>query len=93
MKVLGERKLEQFNQRHANAASAVRAWLDEVKAAAWKNTHDIKERFASASFLADNKVICNIKGNNYRLEITVAFKTQIVIVNRIGTHAEYDKWK
>jgi len=45
---------------------------------------------ASASFVADTIVIFNIKGNDYRLEASVAYRTGVVVVNWIGTHAEYD---
>jgi mRNA interferase HigB len=50
----------------------------------------MKNRYAAASFLAGNIVIFNIKGNDYRLEVTVAYRTGIVVVDWIGTHAEYD---
>jgi mRNA interferase HigB len=36
-------------------------------------------------------VVFNIKGNDYRLVVAVAFKLGIVYVKFIGTHVEYDK--
>jgi mRNA-degrading endonuclease HigB of HigAB toxin-antitoxin module len=35
--------------------------------------------------------IFNVKGNDYRLEVNVAFKSGLVVVKWIGTHAEYDE--
>jgi mRNA interferase HigB len=35
--------------------------------------------------------IFNVRGNNYRLETTVAYKTATVVVLWAGTHAEYDE--
>jgi len=52
---------------------------------------DIKERYRSASFLADNTVIFNVKGNSFRLEVRIAYKTQVLSVTWVGTHAEYDR--
>lgn len=42
--------------------------------------------------LANNRVVFNIKGNKYRLDTRVAYRTSVVVVKRIGTHAEYDRW-
>ena len=45
----------------------------------------------SASFLAGNKVIFNIKGNAYRLVIKAKYQNGLVLIEWVGTHAEYDK--
>lgn len=59
----------------------------------WRTPHDIKERYATASILADCVVIFNVRGNNYRLVVKVAYAAQVVSVRWIGTHADYDKVK
>jgi hypothetical protein len=46
---------------------------------------------STASFLSGNRVIFNVKGNLYRLEVTVAYKTSTVVVTWAGSHADYDK--
>ena len=43
-------------------------------------------------FLAGNRVVFNVKGNRYRMDTRVAYRTGVVVVKRIGTHAEYDRW-
>ena len=53
--------------------------------------HDVKQRYASVSFLGDGTAIFNVKVNRYRLVVTVAYQTKIVVIQWIGTHAEYDK--
>jgi len=92
MKVVGKRTLEDFKERHADARSHVDAWLCEVEQAEWKSPHDIKEKYVTASFLADNRVVFNLKGNSYRLDVKVSYENQVVLIKRIGTHAEYDNW-
>jgi mRNA interferase HigB len=37
-------------------------------------------------------VIFNIKGNTYRIETKVSYEVTVVLVRRVGTHAEYSKW-
>ena len=93
MKVVSKKTLEDFKQRHADARSHVDAWFCEAEEAEWKSSHDIKARYATVSFLADNRVVFNLKGNSYRLDVKVSYKNQVVLIMRIGTHAEYDNWK
>ena len=52
--------------------------------------HLIKEQYGSASILKNKRVVFNIKGNDYRLVVSVAYHYQGVYVKFIGTHKEYD---
>ena len=45
----------------------------------------------AASFLASNRVVFNVVGNTYRRDTRVAYRTGVVVVKRIGTHAQYDR--
>jgi mRNA interferase HigB len=92
MQVVGRERLEEFAREHADARLQMDAWLAEVLEANWQGPADIKKRYASASFLGENKVVFNLKGNKYRLLAVVAYKQQVVVVSRIGTHAEYSEW-
>jgi mRNA interferase HigB len=93
MQIHGLGILDDFMRRHAEAREQVKAWLYEVERAEWKGPQDIKDRYSSASFLANNRVVFNIKGNKYRIVVQVSYKQQIVLILMSGTHAEYDKWK
>lgn len=88
----GRKFLDEFMRHHADARKPLQAWLDEIKKSTWHGPQDIKARHASASFLADNQVVFNIKGNRYRLMVLVDYVTQSIAVQRIGTHEEYDRW-
>lgn len=91
MKIVGRSRLEAFCDRHADARKWIEHWLSEVEVARWTTTQNIRARYASASFLAGNLVIFNVKGNDYRLEVSVAYQTSVVVVRWVGTHAEYDQ--
>lgn len=91
MKLIGRELIERFATEHADTRGPLRSWIVEVETAGWRSSHDIKAQYASASFLADNVVIFNIKGNSYRLVVQVAYKTSVVVVKWVGTHAEYSK--
>jgi mRNA interferase HigB len=91
--IAGRQLIEKFMRKHANARPSLSAWLDEAEAAAWKSSKDIKDRFRSADFLSGNRVVFNIGGNNYRLVVLVRYQNGILLIQKIGTHAEYSKWK
>ncbi len=93
MRILGLPLLQQFKQSHADARGPLDAWQIEVERNQWNTSQDIKKLYRSADFLADNRVIFNIKGNRYRLVVQVRYRGGWVVVEWIGTYAEYDKKK
>ena len=93
MKVIGQAILIDYSNNHADVASQMSAWIAEAKEAKWATPNDIKARYVNASFLSDNRIVFNIKGNKYRLDTKIYYQRQIVMVKRIGTHGEYNKWK
>ena len=79
-----------FAAKYPSAHQCVLAWCDEVKKAEWKNPVDIKNQYASVSILKNRRVVFNLKGNDYRLIVAVAYNTGFVFVKFIGTHQQYD---
>jgi mRNA interferase HigB len=77
--------------RHAAAKGALEAWFDEAREATWAKPQDIKDRYRSASFLADNRLIFKIRGNRYRLVVKVRYQNGIVLIEWVGTHAQYNR--
>ncbi len=59
--------------------------------ASWKSTADVKRRYATASVLSAERIVFNIKGNDYRLVVAVDFEKGIVWIKWIGNHKAYDK--
>ena len=92
MKLLKRDVLDEFKRKHAEVCSQVDTWICEVEEAQWQSTHDIKRKYASASFLGGYQVVFNFKGNKFRLLVKVNYKSQIVFVEKYGTHAEYSRW-
>lgn len=93
MKVLGKRLISEFAASHADVRDALAAWLYEVQEAEWKMPLDITERYPSASIIGGGRAVFNIKGNRCRLDAKIDFVRGIVLVLRIGTHAEYNRWE
>lgn len=93
MKIVGRNVVEKFMRKHARSRPSLEAWLDDAEAAEWKTPQEIKDRHRSADFLPGNRVVFDIGGNNFRLVVLVRYQNGIVLIQRIGTHAEYSRWK
>lgn len=91
MRIISTAKIIDYYTKHPDAEQPLKAWVAEVKKANWQSTQDIKAQYASASFLANRRVVFNIKGNDHRLIVAVAYRLGAVYIKFIGTHAEYDK--
>lgn len=91
MRVIAKKTLVEFWKKHPDCEQQLKAWYDEADKEKWKSTKDIKRNYPSASILADNRVVFNIKGNNYRLIVKINYKYSMVWIRFVGTHAEYDK--
>lgn len=90
MRVIALRHIRDFYRQRPDAAPAFKAWTREACRASWKSPQDIKQRYANASFLKGNRVVFNLKGNEYRLVVAVAYRFEAVYIKFIGTHSEYD---
>jgi mRNA interferase HigB len=93
VRILGRNILEIFSRKHASATKPLSAWRAFVERAEWKTTADVKRDFAAASFLSGNRIVFNIGGNRFRLLVTAVFCKGRILVEKVGTHAEYDRWK
>ena len=91
MRVISRKKLLEYWQVHPDAEEPLKAWYAEAKHSSWRTPDDIKQRYRSADFLPGNRVVFNIKGNNYRLVVKIHYNTGIVYIRFVGTHTEYDQ--
>lgn len=92
MIIIGKGELDNFKRKHTDARSKVESWMAEVEIADWEKPLDIKQKYPKASFLQNNQVIFDLKGNRYRLLVIVSYKNKTVFIKKAGTHEEYMKW-
>lgn len=96
MRIIARRTLREFaasragRKDHAALKAALDAWFDEVRKAQWRNSADVKRLYATASIVSAERIVFNIKGNDYRLVVAVDFEKGIVWIKWIGTHKDYD---
>jgi mRNA interferase HigB len=79
MHVISYRRLREYAEKHAN----IRENLLEVQAV-----------FPKAEAVG-NFTVFNIKGNSYRLIVSIDYERKLIYVKYVLTHAKYDKeqWK
>ena len=97
MRVIARRTLREFVESRAGhkdqaaLKAALDAWFDEVRKAKWTSTADVKRRYATASIVTADRIVFNIKGNDYRLIASVQYQAGVLAIRFFGSHAEYDK--
>jgi len=91
LRVISKKSLREYWEQHADTEQQLKSWFQETSKASWKSPKDIKKEYPGASILENNRVVFNIKGNNYRLIVKINYAYQMVWVRFVGTHAAYDK--
>jgi mRNA interferase HigB len=97
VRVIARKTLRRFvetlrgSQNQKPVKSALDAWFHEVLRADWKGPADVLKAYANASVVGPDRVVFNIKGNDYRLVVAINYRHRIVFIKWIGTHADYDE--
>ena len=97
MRIISRRTLREFIAGRAGhkdqpaLKAALDSWFAEVSKAAWTSAADVKRLYATASIGSANRLVFNIKGNDYRLVVAVDFEKAIVWIKWVGTHKDYDR--
>jgi mRNA interferase HigB len=90
MRVIAISTLRDYWVKHPQAEIPLRAWFADASRATWKTPTDIKAAHRNASFVGGNRIVFNIKGNDYRLVVAVHYNRGMMYIRFIGTHEEYD---
>ncbi len=86
------RAIDKFVTKHADARVPFAEWIEKVEAAQWTNLVDLKMTFNSADYVK-SLIVFNVAGNNFRVVAEVIYTEQILRIAKVGTHAEYNRWK
>lgn len=92
MRIFSRRTLRKFCEAgHADARNSLDAWYHEVKKANWNSPQEVKNQYPNASIISNDRMVFNIKGNDYRLVCAIDYKRKGVFIRFLGTHAQYNK--
>lgn len=76
---------------HRVVQEKLNAWFALASRAEWRNSAELKSQVRSASIISAERVVFNIKGNDFRLVTAIDFEHGIVLIIWLGTHREYDR--
>jgi len=91
MRIIAWSTLAAYAEEHPETKSSLARWKALVEVAGWTSMDEVRQAAPNAVILNGQRVRFEIAGGNYRLIVMIHFRRQIVYVNFIGTHAEYDK--
>ena len=70
--------------------AALDAWFHETRRARWRNPAEVKRSYGTASIVVVDRVVFNLKGNDYRMVTAIDYRLQIVFIKWLGSHRDYD---
>ncbi len=92
MRVWGEAKIEKFAKKYPSSRGPLRGFLKIVREAEWPYFPAVKQSFPAADYVqSSGTLIFDIGGNKYRLVARVDFVEQILYVESVLTHEQYDR--
>lgn len=94
MHVISFKALREYAEIHADIREALLYSYKVASIAKWSNLVEVQEIFYKAEAVG-NFTVFNIKGNKYRLIVSIDYEEQLIYVKYILTHTEYNKdyWK
>ena len=91
MKILVKKTILYYINKYPKAETQLLIWYHEFSKLHFNNFNELKRNYGNASIVANNRVVFNIKGNDFRLIISVNFLQGACYVIWFGTHQEYDR--
>jgi mRNA interferase HigB len=92
VKVFGEAVLAGFAKTHPASRKPLQRFATIARAAVWPHFPAVKETFPATDYApVTGTLIFNIGGNKYRLIARVDFEEQLLAIETVLTHREYDR--
>jgi mRNA interferase HigB len=94
MKVLGEKAVAKFARKHPASCQPLARFIDLALQAKWQHFPAMRESFPSADYApATGSVIFDIGANKHGLTARIDFEEQLLYIQDVLTHEEYDREK
>jgi len=94
MRIISEKPIKEFWEKHPISESSFKKWIQSVREADWDDFSDIRRTFNHADIFK-SCVIFDVGGNKFRIIAKVKFEWKVVYIRAVLTHLEYDqeKWR
>ena len=91
MRILVKKTILYYSKKYPTAQTQLLIWFSEFSKMSFSSFNDLKQVYGNASIVNNNRVVFNIKGNDFRLVVSINFIQQACYVIWFGTHKDYDK--
>lgn len=91
MKILVKKTVLYYIKKYPASEMQLLIWFNEFSKFDFSNFNELKKIYGNASIVSNSRVVFNIKGNDFRLVISINFIQKASYVIWFGTHKEYDK--
>lgn len=94
MHLISAGRLKEAMSEYSDAVEIVKNFAKKVGLSSWQNLIEVQADYRSAEAVG-NFTVFNIKGNRYRIILSIDYEAQIAYFKYFLTHAEYSKddWK
>jgi len=93
MRIVAKSRLRKYWETAGNERSQiyVNEWYHFCQAQNWSTPQDVTNALGNASIVGNNRVVFNVKGNDYLIVCAMDYTRQAMFIKFVGTHKEYDK--
>ncbi len=91
MKILVKKAILHYIDKFPKAKNQLLIWYLDFSKLQFENFNELKQVYGNASIINNERVVFNIKGNDFRLLVSINFKQNACYIIWFGTHKEYDK--
>jgi mRNA interferase HigB len=91
VKVLVKKTILYYTEKYPIVKTQLLIWYNEFSKVDFRNFNELKRVYGNASLVNNERVVFNIKGNDFRLVVSINFLQTACYVIWFGTHKEYDK--
>lgn len=95
MRIIAKSRLKTYWETPGNEKPQpyLNEWYHFCSKQEWRTLQDIKNMLRNASFVSNDRVVFNLKGNDYRIICAMDYPRQTMCIKFVGTHKEYDRVK
>lgn len=91
MNIINRNTINHYILKYPKAKNQLLTWYNEVSKKEFNNFNELKEVYGNASIVNNQRVVFNIKGNDFRLVVSINFNRKACYTIWFGNHTEYDK--
>jgi mRNA interferase HigB len=91
MNIIARGTIQYYTDKYPVAKTALLTWYHEFLKMDFGSFNALKSVYGNASLVGNERVVFNIRGNEFRLVVSVNFRMRAAYIIWFGTHTQYDR--